>query len=285
VGHPQIAAFARLANGGAKPVRAIAGQNTLFTRTIHDMAYDPERDEILVPGFYNFAILTFRGDANGDASPIRKIFGPRTQLKNPQALALDAVHGEIFVPQDRGVILVFPRDTNGDAAPIRILQTPRPSRLTIDPVHNLMIVSGGGGLRIYDRMATGDTKPLRFITGPGAREVGLLTNNPENGMIFGVVRGGGGGFEGGTGEGGRGEGGRGNRSDEESLDARFALADYVGVWSVFDDGNVPPRLTIGGPNLLLKDGRGVTLDTKNKDVIVSDKTLNAVLRFHVPEAF
>ena len=59
----------------------------------------------------------------------------------------------------------------------------------------------------------------------------------------------------------------------------------MGVWSVFDDGNVPPRLTIGGPNLLLKDGRGVTLDTKAKDVIVSDKTLNAVLRFHVPEAF
>ena len=39
------------------------------------------------------------------------------------------------------------------------------------------------------------------------------------------------------------------------------------------------------PNLLLRDGRGIALDTKNKDVIVSDKTLNAVLRFHVPEAF
>jgi hypothetical protein len=266
VGHPQIAAFARLADGGAKPVRAIAGQNTLFTRTIHDMAYDPERDEILVPGFYNFAILTFRGDANGDVAPVRKIFGPSTQLKNPQALALDAVHGEIFVPQDRGVVLVFRRDTNGDAAPIRILETPRPSRLTIDPVHNLMIVSGPGGLRIYDRMATGNAKPLRFITDPGADDVGLLTNNPANGMIFGVSRGGGGG-------------------GDEDLEGRFGLHDYVGVWSVFDDGNVPPRLTIGGPNLLLRDGRGIALDTKNKDVIVSDKTLNAVLRFHVPEAF
>ena len=42
---------------------------------------------------------------------------------------------------------------------------------------------------------------------------------------------------------------------------------------------------IGGPNLLLKDGRGIAIDPKNKDVMVSDKTLNAVLRFHVPEAF
>ena len=43
MGHPQIAAFARLANGSAKPVRSIAGQNTQFTRTIHDMAYDSVR--------------------------------------------------------------------------------------------------------------------------------------------------------------------------------------------------------------------------------------------------
>jgi hypothetical protein len=263
VGHPQIAAFARLANGGAKPVRAIAGQNTLFTRTIHDMAYDPVRDEILVPGFYNFAVLTFRGDANGDVSPVRKVFGPSTQMVNPQAVSLDAVHGEIFVPQERGVILVFDRDTNGDSAPIRILQTPRPQRLTLDPVRNLMIVSGQGGIRIYDRMATGDAKPLRFINGPGADDVALLTNNPANGMIFGVVRPGGG----------------------DETEGRYGLLDYVGVWSVFDDGPVPARLTIGGPNLLLKDARGITFDAKNKDVIVSDKTLNAVLTFHVPEAF
>ena len=95
MGHPQIAAFARLANGGAKPVRAIAGQKTLFTRTIHDMAYDSVRDEILVPSFFAFAILTFRGDANGDVSPVRKIFGPSTQLLNPQAVAIDAVHGQL----------------------------------------------------------------------------------------------------------------------------------------------------------------------------------------------
>jgi hypothetical protein len=35
------------------------------------MAYDPVRDDILVPGFFNFAILTFRVDANGDVAPVR----------------------------------------------------------------------------------------------------------------------------------------------------------------------------------------------------------------------
>jgi hypothetical protein len=260
VGHPQVAAFARLANGGAKATREIAGQNTLFTRTMHDMAYDPVRDEIIVPQFFAFAILTFRGDANGNVAPVRKILGRSTQLKNPMALAVDPVHGEIFVPQDRRV-LVFPRDADGDVPPLRILEGPdtglRPSRLTVDPIHNRLIVSGGGGLRIFDRTASGNTKPLAFISHKDAAEVTLLTTYPEKGMIFGIVTPGG----------------------------RYRPEDFVGVWSIHDDGDVPPRWTIGGPNGLLKDARGVAVDVKNKNVIVSDKTLNAVLTFHVPEAF
>ncbi len=248
-----------MANGGAQPTREIAGQNTLFARTMHDMAYDPVTDEIVVPQFYAYAILTFRGDANGNVAPVRKIFGPSTQLKNPQALAVDWIHGEIFVPQiDR--ILVFPRDADGDTAPIRILgglnSGIRASRLTVDPVHDLLIVSGRG-LAIYDRQASGMAKPLRFISSEGAQGASLLTTNPESGMIFAAVRPGG----------------------------RYLPEDYVGVWSVFDNGNAPPRYTIGGPNGLLSDARGIAVDAKNGNVIVSDKTLNAILTFHLPEAF
>ncbi|OFW38951.1 MAG: hypothetical protein A3J28_12380 [Acidobacteria bacterium RIFCSPLOWO2_12_FULL_60_22] len=258
--HPQVAAFARAANGGARPTRAIAGQNTLFTRTIHDMAYDPVRDEIIVPQFFAFAILTFRGDANGDVPPLRKIFGPSTQLKNSQALAVDPVHGEIFVPQGERV-LVFSRDVNGDAAPLRILGGPNndvdASRVTVDPVHNLLIVSGGKGIRIYNRTASGDAQPLRSITGPAAAGAVLMTTHPPSGMIFAAVR----------------------------MEGRFEPQDFVGVWSVNDNGEVGPRWTVGGPNFLLKDVRGIAVDPKNKNVIVSDKTLNAVLTFHLPEAF
>jgi hypothetical protein len=278
VGHPQIAAFARLANGGAKPVRAIAGQNTLFSRTIHDMAYDNVRDEILVPSHYLMGIVTFRGDASGDVAPVRKIYGPKTQILLPDAVAIDPVHGEIFVP-NRDRLLVFDRDADGDVAPIRILEGPDTGlgagRVTVDPVHNLVITAnatnmgrqGEAGIRIFDRMASGNTKPLRFLTGFGTKDVWLMTVNPANGMIFGVSRPG------------------STDSVEGDISGRFGLDDFVGVWSVFDDGNVPPRWTIGGPNLLLKDARGIALDAKNKNVIVSDKTLNAVLTFHVPEVF
>ena len=87
------------------------------------MAYDPVRDEILVPNFFSFAILTFRGDATGNVAPVRKIFGPHTGLKLPERLALDATHGEIFVPQGNAV-LVFDRDSDGDVVPKRTLKGP-----------------------------------------------------------------------------------------------------------------------------------------------------------------
>jgi hypothetical protein len=256
-----------LANGGAKPVRAIAGQHTLFNRTIHDMAYDPVTDEILVPANHAWAILTFRGDANGDVAPVRKIVGPKTQILSPQAVAIDSMHGEIYVPQNRSV-LVFPRSANGDVAPIRVLEGSdtglnNVQRVTIDPVHNLMMVSAAGGIRIYDRTASGNTKPLRFIKVQG--DVRLMTTHPANSMFFAVVR---------VGE-----------NSGENIEGRFGLDDFVGVWSVYDDGEVPARLTIGGPGLVLKDARGIALDVKNQNVMVSDKTLNSVLTFHVPEAF
>ena len=41
MGHPQIAAFARLANGNVKPTRTIFGQNTKISRNIHGFGYDP----------------------------------------------------------------------------------------------------------------------------------------------------------------------------------------------------------------------------------------------------
>jgi hypothetical protein len=258
------------------------------------MAYDNVHDEILVPSFYAFAILTFRGDANGNVAPVRKIWGPHTRLKNPQAVAVDGVHGEIFVPQGNQV-LVFRREADGDVAPIRVVEGPDTGlgagRVTIDPVHNLMITAnasgeaaeggGGGGaaragrgggrriaaIRIFDRMANGNAKPLRVITSEATKDAWLMTMYPEKGVIFAVVRPGNtGGLEG-------------------DISGRYLLDDYVGVWSIFDDGDVPPRLTIGGPNLLLKDARGIAVDPKSKDVMVSDKTLNAIFRFHVPEAF
>ena len=267
--HPQIAAFARLAEGSAKATRAIAGQKTNFTRTIHDMDYDPVHDEIVVPQYYAFAIMTFRGDANGDEAPIRMIFGPKTQLKNTDAVTVDGVHNEIFVPQGNR-ILVFKREANGDVTPIRILEGPNTGlkggggvgRVAVDPVHNLLIAAGsatGGGnrLAIFDRTASGDSKPLRVLAGPKSLIAGtsILTIYPAKGLIFATIRGG----------------------------TRFSHGDFAGVWSINDSGDVPPMWRIGEG--VLRDIRDVTIDPAHQAVIISDKALTAVMTFQTPEIF
>ncbi|MBI4463221.1 MAG: hypothetical protein HY647_00820 [Acidobacteria bacterium] len=265
MGHPQIAAFARLADGAANPTRIIAGQKTFLARTTHAVTYDSIHDEIVIVQNIGQAILTYRGAADGDESPIRKIQGPSTQLRGPHRHDVDPIHNEIFVPEE-GRILVFPRDGNGDVAPIRILEGPYTSAGTsavaVDPVHDLLIVPRDRSLLIFNRTDEGNAKPKAIIQGPktGLGGASNMRVYPPKGLILVAAR---------------GPNSRPRDSDDN----------YVGVWSIHDNGDVPPRWTIGGPEGMLRQVRGVDLDPKNKSVIISDKHLNAVLTYYFPEIF
>mgnify|MGYP003395057452 CR=1 FL=1 len=61
---------------------------------------------------------------------------------------------------------------------------------------------------------------------------------------------------------------------------------FVGVWSINDSGDVPPRWKIDGK---LSNGmqkpHGIALDPKHKEVVVADMRLNAILTFYFPEIF
>jgi hypothetical protein len=266
VAHPQIAVFARLADGGAERLRAIEGQATLLGRTMHAIAYDAIHDEIVVPQQFGQAILTYAGDAAGEAKPKRVIIGSKTQLSRPDRVGIDAVNNEILVPED-DKILVFPREGVGNVAPARVLGGPEAGILATDAVavdakRNLMIVAGSyqdgddrtNALMIFDRTASGGTKPRRVITGvPDNRNIAV---DSEGGWIFVTLPG--------------------------TIAHPYG---YVGVWSIDDNGPVPPRYRIGGPDGSLRMPRGVVLDRKNQSVIVSDKKLNAILTFRIPEIF
>ncbi|MDA2933218.1 hypothetical protein MYX82_02630 [Acidobacteria bacterium AH-259-D05] len=269
--HPQIAAFARLANGTQKANRVIEGQATLLGRTMHAINYDEIHDEIVVPQPFAQALLTFRGEARGEEAPIRVIQGPHTQLTHPDKLGIDPVHNEIFVPQ-RDSILVFPREGEGDVAPIRILRGPDTQlgawSVAIDPVHDLLIVVGSRGrgkdrreqILIFNRTDEGNVKPRSVIAGPGSglKSLEHVRVYPPGGWI--IV---------------------GDSGGEEPV----SDGSYVGVWSIHDAGDVPPRWRIGGPNGMLKQPRRVALDPESKTIIVSDKYLNAVLTYSLPEMF
>jgi hypothetical protein len=115
--------------------------------------------------------MTFRGDANGEASPIRVIQGPHTQIGFPNhGIGLDNVHNELFIV-DKEFILVFPRTGNGDVAPLRVIRGPNTllanaRGVVVDPVRNVLLVGTDNGLLVFDRTANGDVKPRAIISGP-----------------------------------------------------------------------------------------------------------------------
>ncbi|MDA2935281.1 hypothetical protein MYX82_13210, partial [Acidobacteria bacterium AH-259-D05] len=269
--HPQISAFARLANGTDAANRVIAGQKTKLARTMHDIRYDPIHDELIVPNQFAQAILTFRGGADGEEAPIRIIQGPKTRLKRPDRMDVDPVHNEIFVPNS-GEILVFSREAHGNVAPIRVIRGPStqlsarpPNAIAVDPVNNLIIVPSiveddpYQSILIFNRTDQGDVAPRAIIRGSktGIIQINQIQVYPPRGWIVATQPG----------------------PDDELLPE----AVFVGIWSINDNGDVPPRWKIGGPNSTLKKPRGVALDPENKEIIVADMRLNAVLTYYFPE--
>lgn len=236
----------------------------MLGRTMHAIAYDELHDEFMVPQQFGQAILIFKGDADGETPPARVIQGSKTRLRDPDRLGLDAVHNEIYVPQDE-VLLVFDRTAQGNVAPIRTIEGPDTglgaSAVAIDPINNLVIVAGGGRggakFRVFNRTDSGNVKPKMVIGGP--RNLGgPFTLYPPKKLIIATDRAG------------------GEMASDES---------YLGIWSYEKGGNNPPLWRIGGPNGVFQMPRGTALDVKNKSIIVSDKRLNSVLTFSFPEMF
>ncbi len=265
--HAQIAAFPSLAEENTIPNRMIAGQKTSLSRTMHDIRYDHINDEFIVNNPFAYAVLVFRGGADGEEPPIRVIQGPKTLIGSSSRLEVDPLNDEILVPERVGV-LVFDREAEGDVAPKRILQNAgRGGGIVVDPVHELLIVGGGGNnlnpasIRIFNRTAEGDAQPLRTIGGPNSGIVRALQLqvHPPTGWIAVPQPGESGTYEpGGT---------------------------FVGFWHITDDGDIPPRWKLAGPRSTIIKPRGVALIPHRKEVLVADMSLNAVLVYSFPEIF
>ena len=247
---------------------------------MHDIRYDEIHDEVVVPNQFAQAILTFAGGASGETPPIRVIQGPRTQLIRPERLDIDPTHNEIVVPNSNSIV-VFSRDARGDAAPIRVIRGPKTllrgvNAVAVDPVNNVIIAASqvstprrrqnddtptANGLVVFDRTANGDVAPLRVIGGEntGLHLINQLQVYPQKGWM--VVT-----------------------QSTTDLDAEPAGI-FVGVWSVEDSGDIAPRWKIAGPMSGLKKPRGVTLNPRNKELIVADMRRNAVLTYYFPALF
>ena len=273
--HPQIAVFARLADGNAQTVRRIEGQKTLLGRTQHTISHDHINDELVLPQPWAGAVLVFPGDANGEVAPIRIIRGSNTGLALSDQMSIDPINGEYYVPagQGRSLIHVFDRLAEGNAMPIRVIRGVRGTP-SVDYEHDVFLVSRGGSVEVYDRTVSGDATPLRVITGgplsgtdgpgrphwiPGTRNF-IASIRPFGAETYG---------------------------DRPGAPINYQTADealtYVGVWSIDDSGDVAPRYTIAHD--ILKEYRGAAINPNHKEVLMADKTGNAVYTFSFPEAW
>jgi hypothetical protein len=275
--HPQIAAFARLAGENTPPVRALEGQKTLISRTMHGFMYDPLHDEIVVMSPLAQAILTFRGDANGEEPPVRVIQGPHTQIQGTAyganaIVTVDPVNNEIYVPVVPNHMLVFDRTAMGDVAPKRILNggpidISGQTGVSVDPVHNLLLINARSAMYIFDRTASGDDRPKAIIRGAKS---GMGNVHEFQVTVKGWLIAAGGDFAGGTG--------------------------FVGAWSVNDNGDAAPRWKIPVQQLTGYVPYSIVVDPIHKEMMMAaagrsnkirplNGIMNTVITFSWPEIF
>lgn len=171
--------FDRTASGDVAPKRIIRnapeGTPTTGFTNAASAAYDPKRQEVLVPNCVSVPRISgFARFASGNVAPDRTIEGQQTHLsRTMHGLAFDPVHDEIIVPVAlSGAILVFKGDARGDQMPLRIIQGShtgliRPQTVEVDPVNGEIVAadSSSRAILVFDRLANGDVAPKRKIGG------------------------------------------------------------------------------------------------------------------------
>lgn len=253
---------------------------------MHGLFYDAKNDEIVVPVALGGAILTLAGGANGGDPPLRVIQGAKTELVQPDTLTVDVAHDEIIADSGNDSIVVFSRAANGDVAPVRRIGGPKTGisniyGISVDAVHNLIVVSNrvetGGrvsedAILIFNRTDEGDVAPRAKIAGPhtGIIKLRQLIVDEDRGQIFATVK--------------------NNFENYEFAQERPSPWDpdktgFIGVWSIDDNGDVPPRGVIKGPATGLVWPAGVAINPNNHEVYAIDSVSNALFMFRVPEFF
>jgi DNA-binding beta-propeller fold protein YncE len=120
---PSIRIFAANAKDDAKPLRVIQGPRTGLDWPM-GVAYDPQRDTIVVANNGDSSVLIFGRNSNGDVAPLRLIRGARTGISHPMGVAVDPQRGEIWVSNwaDHSA-LAFDSAARGNVAPKRTIRS------------------------------------------------------------------------------------------------------------------------------------------------------------------
>ena len=217
--------FSHEQNGDAAPSRELKVDHGAW-----GVALDGDHNEVAITIQHINKISIYRKTAVGDEKPLRVIQGPTTGLADPHGIFIDSQNHEIFVTNHGSWHLVETGVSQSTEDWFSRLEIPSlvPSRARFE----------APSIRIYSRIANGDSAPLRTIQGPRTKlnlPLGIYVDRERN---------------------------------------EIAVANDGGNSILFFDrtahGDVAPVRTIEGLATDLKNPAGVFIDTKNDEIWVSN---------------
>lgn len=278
---------------------------------MHGLAYDDLHDEIIVPVALSGAVLVFRGGATGDEPPLRVIQGSKTGMIRPQTVEVDPVNNEIVAADSSSrAILVYDRLANGDVEPKRRIGGDKTLfrdiiGIAVDAKSNLILAStrstdGFSGILMFERTANGNVAPVRKIGGPMTGALGAfrqLKVDAERGMVYLAVQS----YRRASATPQKAadlysneaslqrlrdlDEVTGSPADERSTRHPFTSAGFIGAWRLTDDGDIPPRMIIRGPDVGATGFAGVAFSAKHGELYGVSGSLNGYTAWLVPEFF
>jgi len=217
--------FGRDAKGNVAPYRKLHTPHTTF-----GIVADEEKQELLMTIQDDHAVSVFKKTAKDQDAPIRLLQGPKTLMADPHGIALDTKTGLIYV-------------TNWGTVQDRKYDVPWRYGKVNWPVGRNNNIPGSGkilppSITVYRKDASGDTAPLRVISGPKTLLdwPTSIAVHPDRGEIF----------------------------------VANDTNDTVTVYRSDANGDVAPIRILKGPRSMIKNPTGVALDLKNNELWVSN---------------
>lgn len=206
--------------------------------------------------------------------PKRHIIGPHAGLGFLAGVALNPKHREIItVSNDGGGFSAFSYDDHGDAKPLRKLEVPHQSwGLSLDLINDEMAITSQQyqGISFFARDAAGTPRPKRTIRG-----LKTMLSDPHGVIVDAAAD------EVFTANHGNWTEMRSYADDVELLPGEYVPGRFekpsIRVHKASLDGNIPPHRTIQGPQTQLAWPMGITLDTKQNELVVANYGTNNIL--------
>jgi hypothetical protein len=117
------------------------------------------------------SVTVYAKGAIGDVAPVRSIVGPRTGLRFPSAVAVDARGNRYVANRAANSVTVYSSNARGDAAPLRTIVGARtglnlPTGLALDARGDVYVANRSGDtITVYAPTANGNAVPIRTIEG------------------------------------------------------------------------------------------------------------------------